>query len=293
MELTTFLIEVYCLIDDWLKTQPQPRSRGPKPVLADSEVLTMEVVGEYLGIDTDQGVYTYLCRHFIDWFPALGTVHRTTFARRAANLWIVKGLLWRDLAGRIVHDEAISLLDSIPVPVCRFARAYRCRLFAGLAAYGYDEMAKQMYYGLRAHLRVCWPGMIREFSLAPANAHDLVVAEADLLGGVEGWALGDRNYWSPEAKGRLREQGLELLTPYKSSKRESKPWPKWLVQKRRRIEMVVGQLVERYQAKKVWARDDSHLSSRFLRKVVSHTISVLLCQRAQLSPLRFAELVTA
>jgi hypothetical protein len=44
---------------------------------------------------------------------------------------------------------------------------------------------------------VCWPGVIVEVDLAPANVHDLRLAEA-LLEGVGGWALGDRNYWSPE-----------------------------------------------------------------------------------------------
>jgi hypothetical protein len=35
-----------------------------------------------------------------------------------------------------------------------------------------------------------------------------------------------------------------------------------LVQARRRIETVIGQLVERYHAKRVWARDAWHLWSR-------------------------------
>ena len=153
MELTTFMVEVYCLIDDWLGTQPQPRSRGPEPVLADSEVLAIEVVGEHLGIDTDKGLYTHFSRHYADWFPALTRVHRTTFARQAANLWAVKERLWRELIGRVEHDPAVSLLDSFPVPVCRFARAYRCRLLGECTAYGRDEMAKQTYSGLRAHLR--------------------------------------------------------------------------------------------------------------------------------------------
>jgi hypothetical protein len=59
--------------------------------------------------------------------------------------------------------------------------------------FGRDEGAKQTYYGRRAHLRVCWPGVIAEGHLAPANLHDLVVAD-DLLAGTHGWVLGDRSY---------------------------------------------------------------------------------------------------
>jgi hypothetical protein len=55
------------------------RGRGPEPTLSDSEVLTMEIVGEFLGIDDENGLYAYFRRHYAEWFPALREVHRTTF----------------------------------------------------------------------------------------------------------------------------------------------------------------------------------------------------------------------
>jgi hypothetical protein len=54
MDATTLLITVYCLVDEWLAGR-RLRQRGPRPVL--SEVLTIECVGEFLGIDTDKGIY--------------------------------------------------------------------------------------------------------------------------------------------------------------------------------------------------------------------------------------------
>jgi hypothetical protein len=74
MDLTTFLVTVFCLIDDWLVAQEQRlRQRGPRPTLADSELLTIECVGEFLGIDTDSGLSSYFRRHWADWFAALNT----------------------------------------------------------------------------------------------------------------------------------------------------------------------------------------------------------------------------
>lgn len=223
--------------------------------------------------------------------PALREIHRTTFTRQMANLWAAKRELRRHLLERIYFDPAISLIDGFPIPVCRFARAYRCRRLAEESAFGYDEVAKQTFYGLKGHLRVCWPGVIVEADLAPANAHDLSMAQ-ELLEGAKGWVLGDRNYWSPRLMEELKEGGLDLLAPYKSRKNEKEPWPRCWIQKRRRIETVVGQLVERYRAKKVWARDRWHLTSRWLRKLLSHTLTVYLCQQAGLPPLSFAEFVT-
>jgi hypothetical protein len=101
MDLSTFIVSVFCLTDDWLQEGRRIRQRGPEPTLADSEVLTMEIVGEFLGIDTDEGIYTYFRRHYAKWFPALlRGVHRTTFTRQAANLWVVKRMLC-GTAGRI------------------------------------------------------------------------------------------------------------------------------------------------------------------------------------------------
>jgi hypothetical protein len=157
MDVTTLLIAVYCTIDEGLSGR-RLRQRGPKPTLSDSEVLTIECVGEFLGIDTDKGIYEHFRRHYRDWFPALSRVHRTTFTRQAANLWAVKAQLRQRVLDQVRFDPAVSILDSFPMPVCRFGRADRCRRLAELAAFGRDEGAKQTFYGLRAHLRGCWLG---------------------------------------------------------------------------------------------------------------------------------------
>ena len=52
-------------------------------------------------------------------------VHRTTFTRQMANLWVARERLWQYLLLRMSFDSQISLVDSFPVPTCRFARAYR------------------------------------------------------------------------------------------------------------------------------------------------------------------------
>jgi hypothetical protein len=109
---------------------------GQSPVLPDSEVLTMEVVGEYLGLSQDTPLYRYFRQHYRHFFPGLARVHRTTFVRQAANLWKVKELVWQRLLGSIQHNPAFALVDSFPLPVCRFARAYRCQRFQGEAAFG-------------------------------------------------------------------------------------------------------------------------------------------------------------
>ena len=137
MDLDTFITMVFCEVDDMLPGLPggrRLRSRGPDPTLSDSEVLTIEMVGEFLGLDQDKVIFDYFRRHYSHFFPALLQIHRTTFTRQAANLWALKWLLWQHILGKMPLDWEISLPDSFPLPVCKFIRAYRCQRFKGQAA---------------------------------------------------------------------------------------------------------------------------------------------------------------
>lgn len=247
MDTTTFLVTVFCLIDDWLKDR-SVRQRSPAPTLTDSEVLTIEVVGEFLGIDTDQGLFTFFRREYGTWFPALGQVNRTTFVRQAANLWKIKQDLWQHLTRQIVTEPQLSIVDSLPVPACRFGRAKRCHILSGSTAYGYDDVAHQTFFGLRAHARIAWPGVIVELSLAPANHADTEVVP-EVLREAHGWVLGDRAYWDPDLFRELLHQGICLLAPFKLAKFQKFCWPLQLSHMRYRIDTVFGQLVDRFQAK--------------------------------------------
>jgi hypothetical protein len=53
MNLDDFIITCFVLIDEMVPTVTKGkrlRERGPLPKLADSEVMTMEIVGTYLGL---------------------------------------------------------------------------------------------------------------------------------------------------------------------------------------------------------------------------------------------------
>ena len=117
MPLEDFIITVFCWIEANLRHviwDQRLRQRGFAPKLADSEVITMEVVGEFLGLDTDTHIWQYFRQHWLAWFPGVGT--RTTFTQQAANLWAVKQGLYQQLV--IAGPLAIRFAWSMAVP-CR------------------------------------------------------------------------------------------------------------------------------------------------------------------------------
>jgi hypothetical protein len=171
MDLTTFMIAVFCLIDDVLAGK-RLRKRGPFPTLRDSEVLTIEVVGEFLGLDTESSIFTHFCRYYADWFPGLRQVNRTTCYPPGGRSVKIKQDLWQEIQPTDPARPVPFDRGQLSVPVCRFARAKWCRTFGEVAAFGYDEVARQTYYGLRAHVRLAWPGVLVDCTLAPAHIHD-------------------------------------------------------------------------------------------------------------------------
>jgi len=294
MNLDDLIIAWFCLIDDLvpLTTEKEHlRQSGPEPTLADSEVITMEVIGMYLGLNQDTKLFAYFQRHWGQFFPALAHLHRTTFVRQATNLWKVKEHLWCVIRDHLLtYDPTVGIIDSFPLPVCQFARAYRCRRFRGEASYGKDTVIRQTFYGFRLHARICWPGVITRIELVPANIHEGEAA-LDLTPGTTGLLLGDRNYWLPKLKALLRKAAIILLTPYRTAKHAPPgSWSPVLGRIRYRIDTVFGQLVDRCHAKRVWARDRWHLCNRLLRMVLMHTLAVLFNLELGQPPLQLARL---
>jgi hypothetical protein len=282
------LLHVFCLVDDQLQALDLPplRRRGPQPTLTDSEVITIELVGEFWKLGTDQDLFRHFCRYHTAEFPALAHIHRTTFARQAANLWRVKQLLQQRLAQHLAGDDPLWLVDSLPIDACQFARATFCRRFAGQADYGYCHLRKRTFYGFRLHLRTSRDGVILGYQLASARASEkAVLPELGLPAGSAG--VGDRNYWSPELHARLAAAGVALLAPYYRKTKD--PDPRRSAQLsvvRYRVETTNGQLAERYAIKRTWAKDLWHLCHRVIRKVLSHTALVLVNLWAGHQPLQ-------
>lgn len=289
------LLWVFCLVDDELQALglTNVRSRGPAPALTDAEVITVELVGEFWGLDADRALYRHFRAYHAAEFPNLAAVHRTTFARQAANLWAVKQALHRRLAGRMTAGHEVWLVDSFPLPVCQFARATFCRRFAGEADYGYDHCLKRTMYGFRVHLRTNRAGIIQDFEIAPARASDKALLP-ELAGPAGTIGIGDRGYYSPDLAAELAGHGVTFRTPYLHKSREPDPArAARLSAVRYRLETVNGQLADRYRAKRTWARDLWHLTNRVTRKVLSHTAMVWVARRNGHRPLSFDHLQLA
>jgi IS5 family transposase len=292
MPLEDFIIFVFCWVDEKLKSFPTIRQRGSNPKLSDAEVITMEIVGEFLGFDTDKHMWQYFKHHWLEWFPQLGS--RSNFVRQSANLWNYKKQIQKDLAvemGTMIDD--IHMIDGLPIPVCRYGRARRCKIFKNLAAFGYCASKDEKYYGFHGHLVVNFEGIISSFDITAANV-DEREAMIEITEGINGLLIGDKGYISREKKEFLKEyRQIDLQTPFRGNmKDERNPvFVSAMMKVRRRIETVIGQLSEQFHIEKVRARDLWHLTNRFVRKILAHTMAAFANRMLGRPVLHFSELL--
>ena len=164
------LLWVFCLIDDELKALKLPKLRrgGPAPTLTDAEVITIELVGEFWGLDADKAIYRHFLAYHAAEFPNLQKVCRTTFTRQAANLWAVKQRRPGHLAECLTAGDPLWHVDSMPVHACQFARAPSCQRFGGQAKAAFGDRGLEglvpgfLHCGQRhAVLRTFGPGQRR------------------------------------------------------------------------------------------------------------------------------------
>jgi len=198
MPLEEFIIAVYlCISENFSKVVSTPLRRcGPAPALTDEECLTIEIVGEFLSIDTDKQIWKYFKTHWNHYFPALTS--REQFSKQSANLWHVKQLIQRKIAqSNGAFSDIIHMVDGVPIPTCHYARSRRAKSFKTEAAYGYCASKDEKYYGFSGHVMINSEGCISGFNLTASNV-DEREAMLEIFNDIKGLLLGDKGYISEE-----------------------------------------------------------------------------------------------
>ena len=294
MNLIDFIVTVFVLVDDFYKDFSKLhklRKSGFSPKLSDSEVITMEIVGEYLGFYKDKDIYKYFKHHWSNLFPRMP--HRTNFVRQCANLWKVKEMFFEYISYN--QGKWIQIVDSMPIEVCKFVRAKNTKLFKESANYG--KWFGNTFFGYRLHIKINSFGMIRKYILAPASEHDITYVEPLLENDKDCWVIGDKGYRSQPLHDKLwQKHHIYFHTSLRRNDKKTSILPKQTIRKlsgiRRLIETVNGQLEEQFSIKKTTARDLWHLMNRIIRKILSHTICVFLNLKLKRDPLNLKGLIS-
>lgn len=227
MNLSTFAVTVFCLADDWPEEQHPLRRRGPRPKLSDSGVLTVEVVGEFLSLDTDRGLYRYFRSYYAERSPILLEVPPHHLLPPSSEPVGCQGeALAGDARPRPSLPRPLSggRLPGTGVPP---GPGHRCRRSGPESAFSHDEVNKGNFLrAWGAPSGGAWPGVM------VALASPRPTPSRWPMGCWRGRRLdvGEQELLESQAQGAAprRAAGVGPAGPYKTKKGEKRPWPRWL-----------------------------------------------------------------
>lgn len=217
-EQDTFLVTVYCIVDDLYKERfapLKPDRPGPDLEISDSEVLCLGVLAQWQHNRSETAFLEYAGRHLREYFPRWP--HQSVLNRRMRDLCGVLCSL-----GPAVEQYAASLwdsppayevLDAVPVPLLRRCRSNKQHLFGSEAARGVGGADKEWFYGVKLLVSVTEQGLISGFVEGPANTDERWLAEALLRWRADPAAPAPRLEDLAEELGPTHQPGGERLGP--------------------------------------------------------------------------------
>jgi hypothetical protein len=280
-DLCTYL---YVLTDEAYQevAAPYDTRPGPAAVFSDSELITLTLAAELVGIAAETRFLAYVRRNHRALFPLLP--ERSRYNRRRRQLIEVTNRIRSAIMARlwwvlVAEGQDLCVVDSVPVPAVGYHHAAGEHRWWGEADFGRVPSKKQRVYGFKLHLLISHSGLILDFTLAPANHNDGKLT-AQLLADKAGLTvLGDKGYINGPLQERLAARhDLTLLTPKRKNQRDQ--LPEALTQAinhfRQIIETVNSQLVEQFQLQRNRAKSVSGLCARVQAKLTAHTVGLYL-----------------
>jgi hypothetical protein len=211
-----FILLVYAIIDDlyqpFVPSSVSQRRNITSARMSDSEIITLSICNELVGMDSENAWYSFVKRNYRHLFPNLCC--RTRFNRTRRNLLQVTELLQQKIPLVFpIPDSRYFVIDSFPLPVCKFGRARYCRSFREDGAnYGKCPSKKEPYFGFKVHVLITLEGYITAFEITPASVDDregLRDLTENRLGLV---VFGDKGYTGETLLEDMREKGICLMS---------------------------------------------------------------------------------
>lgn len=256
--LKDFFTVVFVLIDDIYNEIIPDSIKNRRNILdcklSDSEIITISIVGEAATIASEKAWFDFVKKNYRDLFPNIGD--RTRFNRTKRNLYKVILEIQKYLSNLPIfkHDD-IRIIDSMPIPVCKFARSYFSKSFKDISTYSYCASKKETYFGLKLHALISTNGFITNFIVTTANVDDRAAV----------FKLVEAN------------NTLKISLKRKNSRHPlEKQFRNALSKVRRRVETSFSQLAEQFNINRVLAKSKWGLMLRITLKVLAHNLSFIL-----------------
>jgi hypothetical protein len=260
------------------------RTRGPKPLFSDSEVITIALITDTFFSGDEHKTLSFIRQYHLDMFPLL--LANGPFNHRRRALLLVTEQVRRLLLVQwelLPQGDLYRLTDSAPIPVCTYTRAKLNKTISQdrHLYFGYTPARKAKLFGFRLHLGTSTQQVVDNWLLAPASMHDSQVnglyegEEAGALAGLR--VLADGAFNNPGWKAWLRHKhGTDLHVWALPRKDTRKPWPaqfrRIVARVRRRVETALSVLQTVFNIEQPRSRSLSGLVCRIATRMLAYTL---------------------
>jgi hypothetical protein len=259
LDLDSFLVSLYVLVDDWWKLEhsSEPPRAGRPALLTDPEVITLAILAQWPRFRSERDFWRFAQAHLRPYFPNLCS--QSQLNRRVRSLEPDLRHFQRAMARMLCGvSEVYHVLDTTLIPAIVRVRASRKGLFAGF----------------KVALSVSPEGVICAFGLAEAASDDRPIGEFLIIEDSQEVYLADKGFTGVQWERRWSDLygALVAATPKDNSKRAwAKTDCRWASGKRQIIEGVIDQLKDIFALERHRAKTLGGLLARLAAKMAAYT----------------------
>ena len=250
-EIVSKLYEIY------VPKNIKERKNKEKAKMSDAEIISIQLLIECIGKTQNAG-YLFLQANY----PKLvNYVERSRFNRLVSSLFTIIKAIRKNMPRN--ETCQFKIVDSFPLVVNKFGRAYFGKRLREYSSYGYCASKKETYYGMKVHVITDLYGNPIDYLLTKANVddRDALYELSDIV--YIHTLFGDKGYVGKVSEELKNEKGINLYALKRGNSKNPlpKPFRNMISKVRRRIESTFNQLVEHFNIERVRANSMLGLST--------------------------------
>lgn len=204
-------------------------------------------------------------------------IERGVYNRRKRGLFPYIDKLRQKIADAFNEFEDTFIIDSMPLEVCKNARASRSKIFKEIGYASPDKgfcASQQMYYyGYKLHGVCSLHGVFQSIDITPASVHDIHLLKDIKYHYSDCTLLGDMGYLSVDYQLDLFQSSrIVLETPMLKNQIRYKKQPYIYRKSRKRIETLFSQLCDQFRIRQNFAKSFIGFKTRILSKITTVTL---------------------
>lgn len=243
-----------------------------QPKLSNLELVCINLTAEYMSVDSECQLFRLIESTFLH-----NKIERSVYNRRKRRLFPYIEKIRLKLAQAFNEFEDVYVIDSMPLEICKNARASRSTICKesnfSSPNKGYCASQKTYYYGYKLHGICSFSGVFQSLDITPASVHDIAMLK-DVKQQIKNCTLlGDMGYLSVDYQLDLFQSSqIKLETPMRKNQKDYQQQPYIFRKSRKRIETLYSQLCDQFMIRRNYAKSFEGFKTRILSKITALTI---------------------